>query len=139
MTGLAGLAMDLRTRGEVLGLLKAWERWGIYMSVGLPFHRRITSHFFFLSPSRFRPRGKGKTGRWRASGNAGNRNPNRNGKGNRKRNWNRKRQRNRNNNVKGNYVNSYSIYRKNKKTSLVSCSPGISLHYSNEKVKKSSK
>ena len=35
-----------------------------YIYVGcLLFHRRITSHFFPLSPSRYRPGGKGKTGR----------------------------------------------------------------------------
>ena len=35
-----------------------------------------------------------------------------------------------------NYFNSYSIYMKNRKNSLVSCSPLISIYYSNEKVKK---
>ena len=36
-----------------------------------------------------------------------------------------------------NYFNSNSIYTKNKKTSLVSCSPPrISLYYGNEKVEK---
>ena len=36
-----------------------------------------------------------------------------------------------------NYFNSNSVYtKKNKKTSLVSCSPRISLYYGNEKVEK---
>ena len=34
------------------------------------------------------------------------------------------------------YFNSYSSYMKHKKTSMVSCSPWISIYYGNEKVKK---
>ena len=57
--GLLARSLSSRSLGSTLSLRALRD---IYVGC-LLFHRRITSHFFPLSPSRYRPRGKGKTGR----------------------------------------------------------------------------
>ena len=59
--GLLARSLSRRSLGSTLSLRTLRD---IYVGC-LLFHRRITSHFFPLSPSRYCPRGKGKTGRWR--------------------------------------------------------------------------
>ena len=59
--GLLACSLSRRSLGSTLSLRTLRD---IYFGC-LLFHRRITSHLFSLSPSRCRPRGKGKARRWR--------------------------------------------------------------------------
>ena len=59
--GLLARSLSRRSLGSTLSLRTLRD---IYVGC-LLFHSRITSHLFSLSPSRCRPQGKGKTGRWR--------------------------------------------------------------------------